>query len=71
MKIMICEICGGHEIIKEDGVFVCRGCGTKYSVEEAKSLLADIDMTETEEEAGDENEDGIVNEPQNQSQTAV
>ena len=36
MKAMACEICGSHELIKQDGVFVCKNCGLKYSVEEAK-----------------------------------
>ena len=39
MKAMICELCGGNDIIKQDGVYVCQHCGTKYSVEEAKKLL--------------------------------
>lgn len=42
MKKMVCEICGSHSIRKEDGVFVCKECGTEYSVYEAKKLLQDI-----------------------------
>ena len=34
-----CELCGGTSFVKEDGMFVCQGCGTKYTPEEAKSLM--------------------------------
>lgn len=39
MKQLICEMCGGSDLIKQDGVFVCQHCGTKYSVEEAKKMM--------------------------------
>ena len=39
MKQLVCEMCGGHELQKEEGVFVCQSCGCKYSVEEAKKLM--------------------------------
>lgn len=39
MKPLICELCSGNEIIKQDGYFVCQHCGTKYTVEEAKKLM--------------------------------
>jgi hypothetical protein len=39
MKTMVCEMCDGTDIIKQDGVFVCQSCGTKYSVEEAKKMM--------------------------------
>lgn len=42
MKQMVCEMCGGTEIQKDEGVFVCRCCGCKYSVDEAKKLLIDV-----------------------------
>ena len=38
MKQMVCEMCGGTDLIKQDGVFVCQTCGTKYSIEEAKKM---------------------------------
>lgn len=41
MKQLICEMCGSTELIKEDGFFVCQGCGCKYSVEEAKKIMAE------------------------------
>lgn len=39
MKQLTCEMCGGNDLVKQDGVFVCQHCGTKYSVEEAKKLM--------------------------------
>ena len=39
MKQMVCEICGGKDLIKQDGVFVCQACGTKYSIEEARKIM--------------------------------
>lgn len=41
MKQLTCEMCGGTDLVKQDGVFVCQTCGTKYSVEEAKKLMID------------------------------
>lgn len=43
MKKMVCEICGSKSIRKENGIFVCQECGTEYSLDEAKSLLKDIE----------------------------
>lgn len=39
MKQLTCEMCGGTELIKLDGAFVCQNCGMKYSVEEAKKMM--------------------------------
>lgn len=39
MKQLTCEMCGGTDLIKEDGVFICQNCGMKYSVEEAKKMM--------------------------------
>lgn len=39
MKQLACEMCGGTDILKQDGVFVCQHCKTKYSVEEAKKMM--------------------------------
>ncbi|MBR0420783.1 MAG: hypothetical protein IJI66_16600 [Erysipelotrichaceae bacterium] len=38
---MTCEMCGSTDLIKENGVFVCQNCGTKYSVEEAKKMMVE------------------------------
>ena len=39
MKQLTCEMCGGTDLIKQDGVFICQSCGIKYSVEEARKMM--------------------------------
>lgn len=39
MNQLTCELCGGNDLVKEGGFFVCQHCGTKYSVEEAKKMM--------------------------------
>ena len=39
MKALVCEMCGGANLVKQEGVFVCQNCKTKYSVEEAKRMM--------------------------------
>lgn len=41
MKALTCEMCGSTNLIKQDGVFVCQSCGTKYSIEEAKKMMVE------------------------------
>lgn len=43
MKKIVCELCESMEFTKEGGVFICQGCGTKYSLEEAKSMMREVD----------------------------
>ncbi len=43
MKMMVCEMCESHDFAKQDGMFVCQGCGMKYSVEEAKKLMVEVE----------------------------
>lgn len=47
MKQLTCEMCGSTDLMKQDGVFVCQSCGTKYSVEEARKLMIEgtVDVT--------------------------
>ena len=48
MKELTCEMCGSTNVVKQDGVFVCQACGTKYSVEEAKKIMeGKIEVTGT------------------------
>lgn len=42
MKAVVCEMCGSQELVKEDGMYVCQSCGTKYSTEEAKKLMVEV-----------------------------
>lgn len=39
MKQLTCEMCGGTDLMKQDGIFVCQSCGMKYSAEDAKKLI--------------------------------
>ena len=41
MKKLTCEMCGGTDLIKQDGVFVCQSCGISYSVEDAKRMMVE------------------------------
>ena len=43
MKQLTCEMCGSTDLIKQDGVFVCQSCGIKYSVEEAKKMMVEVE----------------------------
>lgn len=52
MKRLTCEVCGNTELMKQDGVFVCQSCGTRYSVEEARKMMI---------EGSDEVAGGVVN----------
>lgn len=49
MKQLTCEMCGGTDLVKQDGVFVCQSCGIKYSVEEAKKMMVEgvVEVTGT------------------------
>ena len=41
MRKFVCETCGSNDLLKKDGVFVCKYCGTQYQLEEAKKIMAD------------------------------
>lgn len=43
MKKIVCELCEGTQFTKEGGFFVCHNCGTKYSLEEAKSMMREVE----------------------------
>lgn len=40
MANLVCELCGSKEIVKEGELFVCKGCGCRYTLEQAKNLIA-------------------------------
>ena len=51
MPAIVCELCGSNDIQKQDGLYVCQHCGTKYTVEEAKKLIGTVKIdTSTREE---------------------
>ena len=43
MKRIVCEMCGSHGFMKADGMMVCQGCGTKYTTEEAKKMMVEVE----------------------------
>jgi len=43
MKAIVCEMCESTEFSKEEGMFICQGCGMRYSVEEVKKLMVEIE----------------------------
>lgn len=45
---LTCELCGSTNFIKDGGVFVCQGCGMKYSLEEAQRLMATQQTQQTQ-----------------------
>jgi len=45
MQIIKCELCGSNELEKRGDVFICSYCQTRYTPEEAKNLIVQIDKT--------------------------
>ena len=43
MKKIVCEICECTEFVKSEGMFTCQGCGTKYSAEEVRGLMREVE----------------------------
>ena len=46
---LTCELCGSTDFVKDQGMFVCQGCGCKYTLEEARSIMAQIAEAEAKE----------------------
>lgn len=40
-------MCDSTDIVKQDGLYVCQHCGTKYSVEEARKLMGKVEVEGT------------------------
>lgn len=53
MKAFTCEMCGSHDLVKQDDFFVCQYCGTKYSLEDAKKLMVEVSGTVKIDTSGD------------------
>ena len=45
MKALVCEMCNSTDVVKQDGLFVCQHCGTKYTVEEAQKRMMEGTVT--------------------------
>ena len=46
-KALVCEMCGGNSLLKNEGVYICQNCNTQYTVEEAKKMMIEgaVDVT--------------------------
>lgn len=64
MKQLHCEMCGSTDLVKQDGMYVCQVCGTKYTVEEAKKLMTE-QTPETENDNLFKEESPVLNKPDN------
>ncbi len=49
MKALVCEMCNSNDLVKQDGMYVCQNCGTKYTIEEAKKLMGTVKIDDTDE----------------------
>lgn len=43
MKKIVCELCECMEFTKEGGMFICNSCGTKYTAEEARGMMREME----------------------------
>ena len=43
MKKIVCELCESTEFAKDGGMFICQGCGTKYTPDEAKAMMKEVE----------------------------
>ena len=46
MAQLTCELCGTTNFVKENGVFVCKTCGAKYTSDEARKSLQRLEAKE-------------------------
>jgi len=46
MNELKCELCGGNNLVKQGGVFVCTSCNAKYTVEEARKMMFNEEQPE-------------------------
>lgn len=44
MKVIKCELCGSTEVIKNEGLYQCVHCKTRYTAQEASKLLTDVQI---------------------------
>ena len=41
MKALKCEMCGSNDVVKQEELFVCQNCGTKYTIEDARKMMVE------------------------------
>ena len=39
MAKIVCELCGSDTFVKADGMFICQGCNTGYTPDEAREMM--------------------------------
>jgi len=78
MKKIVCEMCESTDFVKEDGLFVCQGCGCKYSMEEAKKMMKEVGDDEpcqnteySNEETKDEGKEIPIHTPDSPNKLSV
>ena len=49
MTAITCELCGSNDIQKQDGLYVCQHCGTKYTIEEARKLIGTVSIDNSQQ----------------------
>lgn len=49
MAQLTCELCNSTNFVKENGVFVCKTCGAKYTSDEARKSLQRLELKEEEQ----------------------
>lgn len=43
MKAIVCEMCGSNDVLKDGDFYVCQVCGTKYTPENARKLMVEVE----------------------------
>ena len=43
MKAIVCEMCSSNDVVKQGGYYVCQNCGTKYTTEDARKLMVEVE----------------------------
>lgn len=52
MKAIVCEMCSSHDVVKDGEFYVCQSCGTKYTVENAKKLMVEVEGSVKVDQSG-------------------
>ena len=42
MKELVCKMCNSTEIVKNDDLYICESCGTKYTADEAQKMAVEV-----------------------------
>ncbi len=61
IRKIVCEMCGSQDLIKQDGLFICQYCGTKYTLAEARKMMIDGSVNVSGSTVKVDNSDKIEN----------